>query len=85
MSDQGIGLISQTEIAFEKTVVAIFLEHEMDIPWYFLTEIKTCDEMIPGFYQYGLHISEFLNQRNRKKTRAFDATVIQLLSSTDPV
>ena len=85
MSDAGIGIITQTEIEFSEIVVALFLERDMDVPWYFRTQIRTRREPIQGFNHYGLQIEEFLNDKQRKKTRSFDETVWQLLRPEQPV
>ena len=81
LSDQGFSIITQADMIYQELVVAFFLDGEMDVPWYFHAAVRTNRRLIPTFNLVGLEIIEFLNEQKRKKTLAFDETVLGLIGT----
>ena len=81
MSDEGFAIITQADMIYRELVVAFYLDGEMDVPWYFHSTVRTNRSLIPSFDLVGLEIIEFLNEKNRKKTLAFDETVLGLIGA----
>lgn len=81
LSDDGFSIITQADMIYNELVVAFFLNHEMDVPWYFHAAVRTNRTLIPSFDLVGLEIIEFLNEQQRKKTLSFDETVMGLIGA----
>ena len=84
ISDGGFAIITQAEIEHEQFVVGFFLADSMDVPWYFLADVRIQKEIVPGFNKMGMEIAEFLNENRRKVTMPLDEIVYKFLKVGTP-
>ena len=67
LADQGISLISPRKLK-DSTILIGFWggDGSLEEPWFFRAEVKSVEPIEAGFWRYGTHVHEFMNQQHRE-------------------